>query len=112
MEALIILLAVGVFYFTYNSMSKKDEGDSDLQRIRKLLDDVTTESPYKVEPLVATKRKTRKSVKRARVLPKKTKKVVKPKKVVKKKVVAKKLPKKAVKKKTVKKKVKTKRKTK
>ena len=91
MEALIIILVVVVGYLTFH-MKKSDSQDEEFDRLKERLDTALDESPYKLEPIVATKRKTRKRTA--------------------KKVVAKKLPKKVVKKKTVKKKVKTKRKTK
>ena len=91
MEALIIILVVVVGYLTFH-MKKSDSQDEEFDRLKDRLDTALDESPYKLEPIVATKRKTRKRTA--------------------KKVVAKKLPKKVVKKKTVKKKVKTKRKTK
>jgi hypothetical protein len=89
MEALIIILVVTVGYLTFH-MKKTDSQDEEFNRLKERLDTALDESPYKLEPIVATKRKTRKRT---------VKKVVlkKPK---------------VVKKKTVKKKVKTKRKTK
>ena len=89
MEALIIILVVTVGYLAFH-MNKSDSQDEEFDRLKDRLDTALDESPYKIEPIVATKRKTRKRT---------VKKVVlkKPK---------------VVKKKTVKKKVKTKRKTK
>ena len=89
MEALIIILVVTVGYLAFH-MNKEDSQDEEFDRLKDRLDTALDESPYKLEPIVATKRKTRKRT---------VKKVVlkKPK---------------VVKKKTVKKKVKTKRKTK
>jgi hypothetical protein len=89
MEALIIILVVTVGYLTFH-MKKSDSQDEEFDRLKDRLDTALDESPYKLEPIVATKRKTRKRT---------VKKVVlkKPK---------------VVKKKTVKKKVKTKRKVK
>ena len=89
MEALIIVLVVALGYLTFH-MKKSDSQDEEFDRLKDRLDTALDESPYKLEPIVATKRKTRKRI---------VKKVVlkKPK---------------VVKKKTVKKKVKTKRKTK
>ena len=89
MEALIIVLVVAVGYLAFH-MKKSDSQYEEFDRLKDRLDTALDESPYKLEPIVATKRKTRKRI---------VKKVVlkKPK---------------VVKKKTVKKKVKTKRKTK
>lgn len=89
MEALIIILVVTVGYLAFH-MNKEDSQDEEFDRLKDRLDTALDESPYKLEPIVATKRKTRKRT---------VKKVVlkKPK---------------VVKKKTVKKKVKTKRKVK
>ena len=89
MEALIIVLVVAVGYLAFH-MKKSDSQDEEFDRLKDRLDTALDESPYKLEPIVATKRKTRKRI---------------AKKVVLKKP-------KVVKKKTVKKKVKTKRKTK
>jgi len=91
MEALIIVLVVVVGYLAFH-MKKSDSQDEEFDRLKERLDTALDESPYKLEPIVATKRKTRK---RKRIV---------------KKVVLKKP--KVVKKKVVKKKVKTKRKTK
>ena len=91
MEALIIILVVTVGYLAFH-MNKEDSHDEEFDKLKDRLDTALDESPYKIEPIVATKRKTRKRTA--------------------KKVVAKKLPKKVVKKKTVKKKVVKKRKTK
>ena len=90
MEALIIILVVTVGYLTFH-MKKTDSQDEEFNRLKERLDTALDESPYKLEPIVATKRKTRKRTVKKVVLKK---------------------PKKVVKKKTVKKKVKTKRKTK
>ena len=89
MEALIIILVVTVGYLAFH-MNKSDSQDKEFDRLKDRLDTALDESPYKLEPIAVTKRKTRKRT---------------AKKVVLKKP-------KVVKKKTVKKKVKTKRKVK
>ena len=86
MEALIIILVVVVGYLTFH-MKKSDSQDEEFDRLKERLDTALDESPYKLEPIVATKRKTRKRTVKKVVL-KKPKKVVK-KKTVKKKVVKK-----------------------
>jgi hypothetical protein len=85
MEALIIVLVVVVGYLTFH-MKKSDSQDKEFDRLKETLDDALAESPYKIEPIVATKRKTRKRIVKIKRTP--IKKVVK-KKVVKKKVVKK-----------------------
>ena len=90
MEALIIILVVVVGYLAFH-MKKSDSQDEEFDRLKNRLDTALDESPYKLEPIVATKRKTKKRTAKKVVLKK---------------------PKKVVKKKTVKKKVKTKRKVK
>jgi len=95
MEALIIILVVVVGYLTIQ-LRKSDSYDDEFERLKDTLDNAIAESPYKIEPIVATKRKTKKRVVKIKRTP--IKKMVKKPKVVKKKV--------------VKKKVKTKRKTK
>ena len=95
MEALIIILVVVVGYLTFH-IRKSDSYDDEFERLKDTLDNAIAESPYKIEPIVATKRKTKKRVVKIKRTP--IKKMVKKPKVVKKKV--------------VKKKVKTKRKTK
>jgi|TARA_B110000211_G_C13633412_1_gene358463 hypothetical protein len=82
MEALIIVLVVVVGYLTFH-MKKSDSQDKEFDRLKETLDDALAESPYKIEPIVATKRKTRKRIVKIKRTP--IKKVVK-KKVVKKKV--------------------------
>ena len=82
MEALIIVLVVAVGYLTFH-MKKSDSQDEEFDRLKERLDTALDESPYKLEPIVATKRKTRKRIVKKVVL--KKPKVVK-KKVVKKKV--------------------------
>jgi len=82
MEALIIVLVVVVGYLTFH-MKKSDSQDKEFDRLKERLDTALDESPYKLEPIVATKRKTRKRIVKKVVL--KKPKVVK-KKVVKKKV--------------------------
>jgi hypothetical protein len=82
MEALIIVLVVAVGYLTFH-MKKSESQDEEFERLKDSLDDALAESPYKLEPIVATKRKTRKRIVKKVVL--KKPKVVK-KKVVKKKV--------------------------
>ena len=86
MEALIIILVVVVGYLTFH-MKKSDSQDEEFDRLKNRLDTALDESPYKLEPIVATKRKTKKRTAKKVVL-KKPKKVVK-KKTVKKKVVKK-----------------------
>jgi len=95
MEALIIILVVVVGYLAFH-IRKSDSYDDEFERLKDTLDNAIAESPYKIEPIVATKRKTKKRVVKIKRTP--IKKMVKKPKVVKKKV--------------VKKKVKTKRKTK
>ena len=85
MEALIIVLVVAVGYLTFH-MKKSDSQDKEFDRLKETLDDALAESPYKLEPIVATKRKTKKRTVKIKRTP--IKKVVK-KKVVKKKVVKK-----------------------
>jgi len=85
MEALIIILVVAVGYLTFH-MKKSESQDEEFERLKDSLDDALAESPYKIEPIVATKRKTRKRIVKIKRTP--IKKVVK-KKVVKKKVVKK-----------------------
>jgi hypothetical protein len=85
MEALIIVLVVAVGYLTFH-MKKSESQDEEFERLKDSLDDALAESPYKIEPIVATKRKTRKRIVKIKRTP--IKKVVK-KKVVKKKVVKK-----------------------
>ena len=82
MEALIIVLVVAVGYLTFH-MKKSESQDEEFERLKDSLDDALAESPYKIEPIVATKRKTRKRIDKIKRTP--IKKVVK-KKVVKKKV--------------------------
>ncbi len=82
MEALIIVLVVAVGYLTFH-MKKSESQDEEFERLKDSLDDALAESPYKLEPIVVTKRKTRKRIVKKVVL--KKPKVVK-KKVVKKKV--------------------------
>ena len=89
MEALIIVLVVVVGYLAFH-MKKSDSQDEEFDRLKERLDTALDESPYKLEPIVATKRKTKKRTVKIKRTPIK----------------------KVVKKKTVKKKVKTKRKTK
>jgi hypothetical protein len=83
MEALIIIMVVVVLYLVGTRLTKEDNRlrDDELIRLTDLLDDVHIESPYKVEPIVATKRKTKKKTKKAvkKVSPKKKLKVVKKK---------------------------------
>ena len=85
MEALIIVLVVVVGYLTFH-MKKSDSQDEEFDRLKERLDTALDESPYKLEPIVATKRKTKKRTVKIKRTP--IKKVVK-KKVVKKKVVKK-----------------------
>jgi hypothetical protein len=85
MEALIIVLVVVVGYLAFH-MKKSDSQDEEFDRLKERLDTALDESPYKLEPIVATKRKTRKRTVKIKRTP--IKKVVK-KKVVKKKVVKK-----------------------
>ena len=85
MEALIIVLVVVVGYLTFH-MKKSDSQDEEFDRLKERLDTALDESPYKLEPIVATKRKTKKRIVKIKRTP--IKKVVK-KKVVKKKVVKK-----------------------
>ena len=85
MEALIIVLVVAVGYLTFH-MKKSDSQDEEFDRLKERLDTALDESPYKLEPIVATKRKTKKRIVKIKRTP--IKKVVK-KKVVKKKVVKK-----------------------
>ena len=85
MEALIIVLVVAVGYLAFH-MKKSDSQDEEFDRLKDRLDTALDESPYKLEPIVATKRKTRKRIAKKVVL--KKPKVVK-KKTVKKKVVKK-----------------------
>ena len=82
MEALIIILVVTVGYLAFH-MNKEDSQDEEFDRLKDRLDTALDESPYKIEPIVATKRKTRKRTVKKVVL--KKPKVVK-KKTVKKKV--------------------------
>jgi hypothetical protein len=82
MEALIIVLVVVVGYLTFH-MKKSDSQDEEFDRLKERLDTALDESPYKIEPIVATKRKTKKRTVKIKRTP--IKKVVK-KKVVKKKV--------------------------
>ena len=84
MEALIIILVVVVGYLAFH-MKKSDSQDEEFDRLKDRLDTALDESPYKLEPIVATKRKTKKRVVKIKRTP--IKKVVKKKpKVVKKKV--------------------------
>ena len=85
MEALIIVLVVALGYLTFH-MKKSDSQDEEFDRLKDSLDDALVESPYKVEPVVSQKKKTRKRIAKKVVL--KKPKVVK-KKTVKKKVVKK-----------------------
>ena len=88
MEALIIILVVTVGYLAFH-MNKEDSQDEEFDRLKDRLDTALDESPYKIEPIVATKRKTRKRtvkkvvLKKPKVVQKKTlkKKVVKKRKV-------------------------------
>ena len=82
MEALIIVLVVVVGYLAFH-MKKSDSQDEQFDRLKERLDTALDESPYKLEPIVATKRKTKKRTVKIKRTP--IKKVVK-KKVVKKKV--------------------------
>ena len=86
MEALIIILVVTVVYLAFH-MKKSDLQVDEFELLKDRLNTALDESPYKLEPIVATKRKTRKRTAKKVVL-KKPKKVVK-KKTVKKKVVKK-----------------------
>ena len=87
MEYLILVLIVGMVYLRFH-MNKEDRSHEDeFDRIKDALDNAIAESPYKlepIEPIVATKRKTRKRTVKKVVLKKPEKKVVK-KKTVKKK---------------------------
>ena len=87
MEYLILILIVGMVYLRFH-MNKEDRSHEDeFDRIKDALDNAIAESPYKlepIEPIVATKRKTRKRTVKKVVLKKPKKKVVK-KKTVKKK---------------------------
>jgi hypothetical protein len=87
MEYLILVLIVGMVYLRFH-MNKEDRSHEDeFDRIKDALDNAIAESPYKlepIEPIVATKRKTRKRTVKKVVLKKPKKKVVK-KKTVKKK---------------------------
>ena len=89
MEYLIILLVVIVLYLRFTIWKDDEKLEKERDELKAMLDNTYIESPYKIEPIVATKRKTRKRTVKA--LPKKKLKVVK--------------------KRTIKKKVKTKRKT-
>ena len=82
MEALIIVLVVVVGYLAFH-MKKSDSQDEEFDILKERLDTALDESPYKLEPIVATKRKTKKRTVKIKRTP--IKKVVK-KKVVKKKV--------------------------
>lgn len=87
MEALIIILVVTVGYLTFHmNKSDSESSDKEFDRLKDRLDTALEESPYKLEPIVVTKRKTKKRTARKVVL--KKPKVVK-KKTVKKKVVKK-----------------------
>ena len=89
MEALIIILVVTVGYLAFH-MNKSDSQDKEFDRLKDRLDTALDESPYKLEPIVATKRKTRKRAAKKVIAKKLPKKSVKKKpKVVKKKVVKK-----------------------
>ena len=85
MEALIIVLVVVVGYLAFH-MKKSDSQDEEFDRLKERLDTALDESPYKLEPIVATKRKTKKRT--VKIIRTPIKKVVK-KKTVKKKVVKK-----------------------
>ena len=85
MEALIIVLVVVVGYLAFH-MKKSDSQDEEFDRLKERLDTALDESPYKLEPIVATKRKTKKRT--VKIIRTPIKKVVK-KKTVKKKVLKK-----------------------
>ena len=86
MEYLILVLIVGMVYLRFHMNKEERSHEDEFDRIKDALDNAIAESPYKlepIEPIVATKRKTRKRTVKKVVL--KKPKVVK-KKVVKKKV--------------------------
>ncbi len=76
MEYLILVLIVGMVYLRFH-MNKEDKThEAEFDRIKDALDTAISESPYKIEPIVATKRKTRKRTVK-KVAPKKKLKVTK-----------------------------------
>ena len=81
MEYLILVLIVIIFYLRFSFWQEDKSNDEHLEKIKKMLEDVEVESPYKIEPIVATKRKTKKRTVKKKVV----KKVSPKKKVVKKK---------------------------
>ena len=81
MEILILVLIGGVVYLRCTIGQESKDRDDELAKLTELLDDVNIESPYKIEPIVATKRKTKKRTVKKKVV----KKVSPKKKVVKKK---------------------------
>jgi|SaaInlV_165m_DNA_1040744.scaffolds.fasta_scaffold80003_1 hypothetical protein len=87
MEYLILVLIVGMVYLRFHMNKEERSHEDEFDRIKDALDNAIAESPYKlepIEPIVATKRKTRKRTVKKVVLKKPKKKVVK-KKTVKKK---------------------------
>lgn len=80
MEILILVLIAMVCYLRFTIWQDNSERDEELAKLTELLDDVNIESPYKIEPKVVTKRKTKKRT----VKKKAVKKVTPKKKVVKK----------------------------
>jgi len=87
MEYLILILIVGMVYLRFHMNKEERSHEDEFDRIKDALDNAIAESPYKlepIEPIVATKRKTRKRTVKKVVLKKPKKKVVK-KKTVKKK---------------------------
>tara|TARA_B110000495_G_C22592564_1_gene355009 strand:+ start:188 stop:484 length:297 start_codon:yes stop_codon:yes gene_type:complete len=98
MEYLIGILVLVVLYLRVTIWKDDVKEDKDLNDLKAMMDDIEIETPYKIEPIVAVKKKTRKRTVKKVVAKKLPKKVVKKKKIVKPKV-----KKKVVKKKTKKK---------
>ena len=84
MEYLILVLIVGMVYLRFHMNKEERSHEDEFDRIKDALDNAIAESPYKlepIEPIVATKRKTRKRTVKKVVLKKPKKKVVKKKTV-------------------------------
>ena len=82
MEYLIIVLVVVVVYLRFQMHKEDETHDEEFSRIRNALDTAISESPYKIEPVPVTKKKTRKRTAKsvvAKKLPTKKKRVVKKK---------------------------------
>ena len=84
MMILVGILVAVVLYLRFTIWKDDDKLVRERDELKEMLDNIEIESPYKLNPIVATKRKTRKRTVK-KVAPKRKLKVVK-KKVVKKRI--------------------------